>query len=284
MKKNFYYISLLLGMVFGMTMFTACGSDDDDNSGSNADILVPGKFMGPKRVFGDNLLSSWGSDTRRYELTYNSDNLVTKVKRESLYNGEVESTREYEVTYADKQVVVYRRRSGSESVRQYTFTIGNNGFAESYTSSVVGSDDNNQDVTKFEYDADGHLTKITYIEDNDEPWSGAFTWKDGNIIEQIGEDGKVQHTYTYSAASNVTGLFIKAKIGGLDDLYVEEFYYIGLLGKGTANLVESYSKPTASETGNNTWTLDEAGRPTKCVTTITTPYGSMTDNYYWSYR
>jgi hypothetical protein len=31
MKKNFYYLSLLLGLVFGMTMFTACGGSDDDD-------------------------------------------------------------------------------------------------------------------------------------------------------------------------------------------------------------------------------------------------------------
>ena len=31
MKKNFYYLSLMLGLVFGMTMFTACGGDDDDD-------------------------------------------------------------------------------------------------------------------------------------------------------------------------------------------------------------------------------------------------------------
>ena len=29
MKKNFYYLSILLGLVFGMMMFTACGGDDD---------------------------------------------------------------------------------------------------------------------------------------------------------------------------------------------------------------------------------------------------------------
>ena len=44
MKKNFYYLSLLLGLVFGMTMFTACGGDDDDSS-----VMSPfgGKIEGP---------------------------------------------------------------------------------------------------------------------------------------------------------------------------------------------------------------------------------------------
>ncbi len=35
MKKTFYYLSLLLGLVFGMTMFTACGGGDDDDSGNS---------------------------------------------------------------------------------------------------------------------------------------------------------------------------------------------------------------------------------------------------------
>lgn len=35
MKKNFYYLSLLLGLFFGMTMFTACGGDDGDGGGGD---------------------------------------------------------------------------------------------------------------------------------------------------------------------------------------------------------------------------------------------------------
>ena len=289
MKKSFYYLSLLLGLVLGMTMFTACGGDDDNNNGGGASGggetgFVPGKFMGPKRVFGDNLTSSFGSDSRRYEMTYNSDNLVTKMKIERVYNDQVENTREYEVSYADKQVTINRTSSGSDKVKQYVFTIGNNGFAESCTEGYL--DSSNKDVITYEYDSEGHMTKITLAEANDEPWSGAFTWKDGNIIEQIGEDNKVHLTYTYSSASNVVGLFIRADIGGIDDLYLPEFYYMGLLGKGTANLVESYNVAGSSETGNNVWTLDNAGRPTKCVTTTTGRGGGTptTYTYFWTYR
>ena len=281
MKKNFYYLSLLLGLVFGMTMFTACGDDDDSGDGDETGF-IPGKFIGPKRVFGDNLMTSLVSDNRRYEFTYNSENLVTKLKLETLSGGDVASTREYEVTYADKQVTINRTRSSNDRVRQYVFTIGNNGFAESCTEGYL--DSSIRDVINYEYDADGHLTKITYYEENETPWSSGFTWKDGNIVEEIGEDNKVHLNYTYSSAPNVVGLFITADIGGLDDIYLPEFYYMGLLGKGTANLVESYNVVGESETGNNVWTLDDAGRPIKCVTTITSSYGSYTNTYTWSYK
>ena len=32
MKKKFYYLSLMLGLVFGMVSFTSCGGDDDDDT------------------------------------------------------------------------------------------------------------------------------------------------------------------------------------------------------------------------------------------------------------
>lgn len=37
MKKNFYYLSLILGLVFGMMMFTACGGGDDGNGNDDGD-------------------------------------------------------------------------------------------------------------------------------------------------------------------------------------------------------------------------------------------------------
>ena len=62
---------------------------------------------------------------------------------------------------------------------------------------------------------------------------------------------------------------------------------MGLLGKGTAKLVKSYSyidNYSETHTGENVWTLDEAGRPTKCVTTKTSSYGSSTATYTWNYK
>ena len=32
MKKNFYYLSLVLGIIAGLMFFTACSSDDDESS------------------------------------------------------------------------------------------------------------------------------------------------------------------------------------------------------------------------------------------------------------
>lgn len=290
MKKNFCYLSLLLGLVCGITMFATCGSDDNNGggtSGGGETGFVPGKFMGPKRVFGDNMLSSFGTDSRRFVLTYNSENLVTKVERELLYNGQVESTKEYDVTYSDKQVTVTRKRRSSEILLQYTFTIGNNGFAESYTCKDIGNGII-REVVNFGYDSDGHVTKITFKEPEDKPWGGTFTWQDGNITEKQGDDGD-KINYTYTDVSNVAGHFFTASIRGVDDLYIVEFYYMGLLGKSTAKLVKSYNmvrgtSPSPTTTGENSWTLDDTGRPISCVSTENYADYSKTYHYFWNYR
>lgn len=296
MKKNFYYLSLLLGLVLGMTMFTACGGDDDDNgggaSGGGAGGFTPGKFMGPKRVFGDNLLSSYGGSSSGRELTYDSNGFVTSIKPYSIdaNNQKNYSGNEYKVSYSDNQVIVtYSRPSGNDE--QYTFTIGNNGFAESWTTDAYGKAGVIAKV-KCDYDSDGHLTKLTiYEKGEDQPvtFTGTFTWQNGNMVESSSDDGTYRtYSVSYNSTSNVTGLFIEAHLGGdMGEFFEEEFYYIGLLGRGTANLVSSSSRSEeGSSTYENSWTLDAAGRPTKCVTT-TTESGSgspRTSTYFWTYR
>lgn len=296
MKKNFYYLSLLLGLVLGMTMFTACGGDDGGGSengggtsGGDAGGFTPGKFMGPKRVFGDNLLSSYGGSSSGRELTYDSNGFVTSIKNYKIdaNNQKIYSGNEYKVSYSGNQVIVtYSRSSGNDE--QYTFTIGNNGFAESWTTDGKGGA-----IAKVKcyYDSDGHLTQLTvYERGEDQPatFFGTFTWQNGNMVESSSDDGTYRtYSVSYNSTSNVTGLFIEAHLGGdMGDFFEEEFYYIGLLGKGTANLVSSSGRSGESTTYENSWTLDAAGRPTKCVTT-TTESGSgtpTTSTYFWTYR
>ena len=288
MKKNFYYLSLMLGLVFGMMMFTACGGDDDGDTGNGGSSgggetgFVPGKFQGPKRVFGDNLLSSFGHEVgSRHELTYNSENFVSKVKRGSYSsNGTVSSSIEYEVSYSDKQVNITRNGEHYMSI-----TIGSNGFAQTI--------DDGKEIVTFEYDSEGHVTRFT----TNRGYIGTLTWQNGNMIKPSDNDAGLNSTRTisYNSTSNVAGLYVRASIGGdVGDFYNEMLYYMGLLGKGTTNLIESYSynrsDNSSSRTSVNTWTLDAAGRAIKCVTVTeeTNSSGgsssSSTSSYIWNYR
>ena len=296
MKKNLYYMSLLLGLVFGVTMFTACGGDDDDNtasssnngsaSGSDAGGIVPGKFMGPKRVFGDNLLSSYGGQSGGRELIYNSDGFVTSIKPYSIdaNNQKNYSGNDYEVTYSGNQVIV--NRNGKQAM---LITIGSNGFAETV--------DWGKETTTYEYDSEGHVTRFTSNRD----YIGTLTWHDGNMIKPSDNDAGINNTRNifYNSTPNVAGLYVRASIGGdVGDFYDDMLYYLGLLGKGTANLVQSYNYSYSYSSGGytethasesiNKWTLDAAGRPTQCVTTtLDTDNGSSstrTSTYFWTYR
>ena len=53
MKKSFYYMSLLLGLVLGMTMFTACGGGDDDDEDDAPNSGINGKSSGKESVAKD---------------------------------------------------------------------------------------------------------------------------------------------------------------------------------------------------------------------------------------
>lgn len=272
MKKNIFYLLSVLLMTAMCAGFISCGDDDEDvkpggdSGGGGTDSGVEGKFQGPKRVFGDNLLSSYGTESGTpTELTYNSDDFVTKIKRGSV---------EYKVSYSedDKVIVSYLPPSGV--LRTYTFTIGSNGFAESYSTTSKGGT-----VVKFEYDSDDHLTKITAKEGDNRPWIGKFTWQDGNLTKANDNDSwsYKSQIFTYNSINNVAGLFIYPKTSGdIGDFYEEAFHYIGLLGKGTKNLVQSRTTSSSTETRENVWTLDDAGRPIKCV--------RYSSTMYWNYR
>lgn len=289
MKKNFYYLSLMLGLVFGMMMFTACGGDDDGdtgNGGSNGGGTESGeigKFQGPKRVFGDNLLKSFGAEVgTRCELTYNSDDFVSKMKYVNYSsNGTVSTSMEYDVTYSGKQIIVTRHSSIGE--KQYTITIGSNGFAETV--------DFGKEIVTYEYDSEGHVTRFT----TNTGYIGTLTWQNGNMIKPSDNDSGLKSTRTisYNSTINVAGLYVRASIGGdVGDFYDDMLYYMGLLGKGTTNLVKSYtySRNTTLRTSVNTWTLDAAGRAIKCVTvteetdTSGGSSSSSTSSYIWNYR
>lgn len=62
MKKTFYYLSLLLGLVFGMTMFTACGGDDDDDGG-NGNGQTSGGGSATEDYGTDGLKGYWVQNT-----------------------------------------------------------------------------------------------------------------------------------------------------------------------------------------------------------------------------
>ena len=277
MKKNIFRWLSIFVMAAVCVGFASCGDDDDDvKPGGGPDSGIAVKFQGPKRVFGNNLLKSYVSVGTKYELTYNSDDFVTKITKTNQF-GHLDYV--YEMTYSDNKVMVAKKGSGREYTG--TFIIGSNGFAERVEGKILG------ESVKFYYDSDGHLTSLSASGG----FSGSLTWQDGNIIKESDNDSDTRRTMTYNSTNNIAGLYVNANLGGdMGEFYDDIFYYIGLLGKGTANLVATYtnSSSSSSTTAENSWTLDAAGRPTKCITQVTirsgSSYSNDTKTYTWNYR
>lgn len=59
MKKSFYFFSLLLGLVFGMVMFTACGSGDDNKNNPESSGVTDFGSDGLKGYWLRNTWTEW---------------------------------------------------------------------------------------------------------------------------------------------------------------------------------------------------------------------------------
>lgn len=60
MKKNFYYLSLMLSLVFGLMTFTACGGDDEEDNGGNGQTA--GSSSATEDYGSDGLKGYWGQN------------------------------------------------------------------------------------------------------------------------------------------------------------------------------------------------------------------------------
>lgn len=259
-----------------LAALTACSSNDDNgngdnggsqNTGGNASLVSASKvFTGKKPVAVGDIES----------VTYDDKGRVTKMKTAEY--GEVTLT--YGVTRSGEDNVQMTAGNGQFS---FNFTIGSNGFAKScveHDSEVEGQLD-----WQFEYDADGRLTNINHVgEDN---YKLTYTNGDITTIVEIQDnvDGQTNDTLTISYTSSKVPTPLENK--GCLMFYDETFridmdemaiaYYAGLLGKGTAHLPISYKGYDNSE-ADNEWTLNKDGYPTSLRYLLN---GWQTKNFKW---
>ena len=93
MKKNFYYMSLLLGLFFGMTMFTACGGDDDGDD----PVPVPPTPQPESATLIGKWTLDWGTNSFMI-LTFDSNG---KVRIQEYDNNQWEEDAVYNYTYSN---------------------------------------------------------------------------------------------------------------------------------------------------------------------------------------
>lgn len=159
------YITVLIVSMACVFSMSSCSSDDDSDPASEENY-------GSGSPLAENIVHLAG---HQYE--YNGNGLVTKISRINT-TYEADGTTKTElvavatISYPSDDTAVMQY-SGDYLPTTYTFYFGANHFAKSVTTADADGD---TDVTKFSYDADGHITSSSDGYDK-----LSLEWNDGNL-------------------------------------------------------------------------------------------------------
>ena len=252
-------------------------------------------YQGPQRFFGNSRVKAFGREgIFRYDFTYDEKTgYITKIHAIE-YSDDIDGNVEGDIIaeYNSGEITTTVWVNG-ELYRRASANLNENGLL-----SKEGSDD---DKITFYYDENDQLAGVIYTDRS----SGSNTyhseetkyfWQDGDIVQQKTyvpqSDGKTD-VYTtdivYSTpdipAIENKGFVLEDESLDYDDIVA---YYAGLMGKSTKHLPLAWTETNyngkVTETGKNTWTLDDKGRAIKVVCEKTYSDGEKrTRTYYWEW-
>lgn len=245
MNKRFSFLSLLLGLFICVTVFSACGSDNEPSSGGNSGSGSSETPQSSKHVV--KITTEEGSSFYESSYTYDSQGRVTKIiGTES--GTSTNSYSEIEYQYGEMLIVSKMKEKGTYSNGQ-SFTFSE---THSYTleNGRIVKDEEKQNSSSstdiFSYDANNYLTSID---------TKILTWSDGNLIK-LGD-----RSYEYSSYPWPKGFPFSLKGSNMDANLIAIGYY----GNIPKNLPSKY---TYSETSGFTYEYSfEGGYVTKVVIT-----------------
>ena len=245
MNKRFSFLSLLLGLFICVTVFSACGSDNEPSSGGNSGSGSSETPQSSKPVV--KITTEEGSSFYESSYTYDSQGRVTKIiGTES--GTSTNSYSEIEYQYGEMLIVSKMKEKGTYSNGQ-SFTFSE---THSYTleNGRIVKDEEKQNSSSstdiFSYDANNYLTSID---------TKILTWSDGNLIK-LGD-----RSYEYSSYPWPKGFPFSLKGSNMDANLIAIGYY-GNIPKKLP------SKYTYSETSGFTYEYSfEGGYVTKVVIT-----------------
>lgn len=195
MKKNFFWLSVLM-LGLSCALWTGCSDDDDDdNKNGNGNGDTPGDVTGavtenPKTgaaywVKAINVEGVGEVDSTRVELARDKNNWVTKITQTSYVDGAVDGTSVAEISYPENSAVfkykaaVSLKNTGTEEEPVYesvytnvtmTCVLNDKGYVtkasamyDAYEDPSYGPQDAQTTVYEFTH-TDGRLTKISYGE------------------------------------------------------------------------------------------------------------------------
>ncbi|MDE6346611.1 MAG: DUF4595 domain-containing protein [Muribaculaceae bacterium] len=224
-----------IGFAAFAMVLTSCSDDDDDDK-------VPGIGGEPSidNVFTQGLPTSVDGTT----FTTNDKGQVTKI-----VDGSEEVTFEYGTFSRATQfnaLMKIRDKDYPTDGSDFYMQLNGNGFV-TYAEQVYLDAEDGVDTWKFEYNADGQLTRLQRSEGGDD---FTITYTNGDItkVVQVEEDGdRRENTFVYTNAENAKAVANKGNIMLFDDFFhidMDEMgiaYFAGMLGKSTKNLPMGYS-------------------------------------------
>ena len=247
MKK----IVLFVLLSFGMCLFTACSSDNDDKEINNA---------GGMNLAGEKLVGFSDNEGNAYsDFKYDAQGRLISVTRGYTdTNSETHFTYDHLITYsyAENTILYLSKGTGSHDNEKVLYTLVNGRIIK-----AVRSQYDRTSTYEFTYDQLGQIIRVSNGNDMTN-----YIWENGNIIS----DGESTFTYTDKPAKKFVVLeeleYCMPMPDGVDPVLFQQGYF----GKYPHNLVK-----TAHTVGNNhnggytpleincTYTFDSKGNVTK---------------------
>ena len=224
MKKYFYLMGLMMGLVVSGLALSACGSDDDgkgggtNGGGSNGDNSSSSLNRVKKLVEDDN-----GTHIESV-FTYDSEGRIAKVVKTqtSSKNG----TRVSETTYQYGELMITSQEvteGAYNRTESHTYTLTNGLITKDVEVQKFETNPGEKTTMTFSYDKDGYLASQT-SDSGDGVKKQDYVWSDGNLISFDARE------FQYSNIAWGKGMFLYYN-GTNTDRFLQPYGYWGKMPK-----------------------------------------------------
>lgn len=289
-EVNIADVNTVINIILGGTPTpTADVNNDDEINIADINFIIniilnPGQetpgIVNPENVFTNGLPKAIDGMVIN---TNDKGQVVSIVNEETIvtfyYNGSQSLPSNVMPTRAssDYDVIMEIKEDEYETIIYY-LTLNSDGFVthavETY--SEYGSEFDEGDILDFEYNSDGHLTKM--IQDYDYDDETVIEWQDGDITRVNFIDGESSSenftaTVYYTNSTHTTKVENKGCVMFYDETFCVDIdhlvyaYYAGMLGKATKHLpmslIQNYPEYGDSDTYEFNWEFNSDGFPIK---------------------
>lgn len=251
-------------------------------------------YQGPQRFFGNSRVKAFGLEgIYRYDFTYDEKTgYITKI-HDIEYSDDVGNIEgDFIAEYNSGEITTTVWVNG-ELYRRASANLNENG--------LLSKEGDDKESWTFSYDENYQFVGkiLAYKESGSNTYHSEETkyfWQNGDIVQQKTyvpqSDGKTDVYTTDIVYSTPDIPAIENKGFVLEDESLDYdhilAYYAGLMGKSTKHLPLAWTETDyngkVTETGKNTWTLDDKGRAIKVVCEKTYSDGEKrTRTYYWEW-